>query len=161
MKVIIPAAGLGSRLRPHTYTVPKVLLPVAGKPIIGHILDQVISWGGNMYRCQPSVVDSLRITIVIGYLGDLVETYVNENYDIDVEFRVQKEALGLGHAVLTGLNDDDGELLVILGDTIVDTDLLPVIEKGITSIGVKSIPDPRARLYLHHYFDIVGAIFFL
>ncbi|NQT34791.1 NTP transferase domain-containing protein [bacterium] len=133
MKVIIPAAGIGSRLRPHTYTVPKVLLPVAGKPIIGHILDQVISWGGK------------RITIIIGYLGDLVETYVNENYDIDVEFRVQKEALGLGHAVLTGLNDDDGELLVILGDTIVDTDLLPVIEKGITSIGVKSIPDPRKK----------------
>ena len=131
MKVIIPAAGLGSRLRPHTYTIPKALLPVAGKPIIGHILDQVIGWGGK------------KVSIIIGYLGDRVETYVRDNYDIDVDFPVQENMLGLGHAVLTGLEPDDKELLVILGDTIIDTDLAPVIEKGITSIGVKEVPDPR------------------
>ncbi len=131
MKVIIPAAGLGSRLRPHTYTVPKALLPVAGKPIIGHILDQVIGWGGR------------KVSIIIGYLGDMIEAYVRDNYDMDVNFPVQENMLGLGHAVLTGLEQDDKELLIILGDTIIDTDLAPVIEKGITSIGVKEVSDPR------------------
>ena len=131
MKVIIPAAGLGSRLRPHTYTMPKALLPVAGKPIIGHILDQVIYWGGD------------KINIVVGHYGDQIEKYVSANYDVDVEFTVQERMLGLGHAVLTGLNQDDTQVLVILGDTILDADLKPVIKRGITSIGVKAVSDPR------------------
>ncbi len=80
-----------------------------------------------------------------GIIGEVSKQLSNGFPAICVEFRIQEEALGLGHAVLTGLDDDDGELLVILGDTIVDTDLLPVIEKGITSIGVKSIPDPRKK----------------
>jgi glucose-1-phosphate thymidylyltransferase len=131
MKVVIPAAGVGSRLRPLTYTVPKVLLPVAGKPILGHILDQVISWGGE------------EITLVVGYLNEQIKDYVSENYDLDITFREQKEMLGLGHAVLTGLEPEDEELLVILGDTILGTDLKPVIARGVTSIGVKEVPDPR------------------
>ena len=131
MKVILPTAGLGSRLRPHTYTMPKALLPVAGKPIIGHILDQVISWGGD------------RITLIVGYLGDQIEKYVHAHYRLEMEFRVQERALGLGHAVLTGLDPEDRELLVVLGDTILDSDLLPVIGKGVTSIGVKEVEDPR------------------
>lgn len=131
MKVIIPAAGVGSRLRPLTYTVPKVLLPVAGKPILGHILDEVISWGGE------------EVALIVGYLREQIEGYVEANYDLDISFRVQKEMLGLGHAVLTGLDPDDEELLIVLGDTILGTDLNPVIAKGVTSIGVKEVPDPR------------------
>jgi len=133
MKVIIPAAGLGSRLRPHTYTVPKVLLPVAGKPILGHIIDQVIGWGGK------------KVILIVGWLGEKIEEYVRESYDIDVEFRRQEEMLGLGHAILIGLDPGDKELLVILGDTIFNADLAPVIAKGVTSIGVKEIPDPRKK----------------
>ncbi|MDP8229134.1 MAG: NTP transferase domain-containing protein [Candidatus Electryoneaceae bacterium] len=109
MKVIIPAAGFGSRLRPHTYSVPKVLLPVGGKPILGHILDQVISWGGT------------SASIIVGHLGDKIEDYVKGNYDLPVEFRRQEQMLGLGHAVMTGLDPDDKEVLIILGDTILDT----------------------------------------
>ena len=131
MKVIIPAAGLGSRLRPHTYTTPKALLPVAGKPIIGHIMDQVVGWGGD------------KVSIIISHLGDQIERYIRNNYDIEVDFPVQENVLGLGHAVLTGLEPDDKELLIILGDTILDTDLTPVIERKITTIGVKEVADPR------------------
>jgi glucose-1-phosphate thymidylyltransferase len=131
MKFIIPAAGRGSRLRPHTYSVPKVLLPVAGKPILGHILDQIIAWGGT------------EVTIVVHHLEDLVESYVSDNYNLKVEFRHQEELLGLGHAVMTGLNPDDEEVVIILGDTILNADLKSVFTRGISAMGVKEVKDPR------------------
>ena len=131
MKVIIPAAGSGSRLRPHTYTVPKSLLQVAGKPIIGHILDRVISWGGD------------RIVMIVGHLRKQLEEYVRDNYRFEAEFREQERNLGLGHAVMTGLDPEDRELLVVLGDTIIETDLEPVISRGTTAIGVREVDDPR------------------
>ncbi|MDE3058786.1 MAG: 2-C-methyl-D-erythritol 4-phosphate cytidylyltransferase, partial [Bacteroidota bacterium] len=68
MRAIIPVAGIGSRLRPHTYTIPKVLINVAGKPIIGHIMDKVIADGFD------------AATIVVGYLGDKIKEYINANY---------------------------------------------------------------------------------
>lgn len=131
MKVIIPAAGFGSRLRPHTYTVPKVLLPIAGKPLIGHIIDQVISLGGK------------EITLILGHFADQVKEYVQGHYEFPIRGVIQEEQLGLGHAVLSGLEDDDEDVLVILGDTILDTNLIPVINRGVTAIGVKEVADPR------------------
>ena len=131
MKVIIPAAGRGSRLRPHTYSVPKVLLPVAVKPILGHILDQVIGWGGD------------EITIVVGHFEDLIESYVKSNYKVNVDFRRQQELLGLGHAVLTGIDDNDRDILIILGDTILDADMPKIIRGGRSAMGVKEVEDPR------------------
>lgn len=59
MKAIIPVAGVGTRLRPFTYTLPKVLLNVAGKPILGHILDAL----------QAHSID--EATIIVAYMGDL------------------------------------------------------------------------------------------
>jgi glucose-1-phosphate thymidylyltransferase len=84
MRAIIPVAGVGTRLRPHTYTLPKVLLNVAGKPILGHILDTLIEQGVT------------KATIITGYMRKLVEDYVRSRYDIDVEFIPQKDSLGLG-----------------------------------------------------------------
>ncbi len=131
MKFIIPAAGRGSRLRPHTYSVPKVLLPVAGKPILGHILDQIIDWGGS------------EVTLIVHHLEDLVESYVKANYNLNVEFRHQEELLGLGHAVMTGLNPDDKDVVIILGDTILNADLKSVIAHGVSAMGVKEVQDPQ------------------
>lgn len=131
MKVIIPAAGFGSRLRPHTFTTPKSLLPVGGKPMIAHIVDQVAGWGGT------------RLVFIIGHLGEQLQEFLTSSYSLPMEFRRQEKMLGLGHAVLTGLDEDDEDVLVILGDTILDTELRPVIRKGITAIGVKPVPDAR------------------
>jgi len=132
VKAIIPVAGVGSRLRPHTYTRPKVLLNVAGKPILGHILDHLIASGIN------------QVTLVVGAMGDLIERYVRENYSIPAEFVVQQEARGLAHAVHLGLTPDDQEVLVILGDTIFEFDLERVMRESATSaIGVKTVEDPR------------------
>ena len=88
MKAVIPVAGAGTRLRPHTYSLPKVLLNVAGKPILGHILDALIGYGIN------------KATIITGYMGDLVENFVTHKYPtLKVDFVEQKQMLGLGHAI--------------------------------------------------------------
>jgi glucose-1-phosphate thymidylyltransferase len=132
MRAIIPVAGVGSRLRPHTFTVPKVLLNVAGKPIIGHILDKIIEAGFN------------EATIIVGYLGEMIKEYVLTNYRIKVDFVEQEERLGLGHAIyISRQTFSNGPLLIILGDTIFDVDLKLMIRDNQTRIGVKQVEDPR------------------
>lgn len=132
MKAIIPVAGLGSRLRPHTFTRPKVLLNVAGKPILGHILDHLESAG----------VSSL--SLIVGSMADLIEAYVRKNYAMPSEFIVQAEPKGLADAVLLGLAEEDKEVLVILGDTIFGTDLKGALSNlSTTSLAVKTVEDPR------------------
>ena len=85
---VIPVAGFGTRLRPHTHTRPKPLLHVAGQPIIGHILDQLVPLGIK------------RVVLVIGYMGELIVEYVQGRSDFEqVEWVEQKELLGLGHAI--------------------------------------------------------------
>lgn len=132
MRAIIPVAGAGSRLRPHTYSVPKVLLNVAGKPIIGHILDKIVSDG---FR---------EATIVIGQMGDQVRDYVSEHYDIHVDYVEQEERKGLAHSIYIARETfSSGPLLIILGDTIFDVDLKPVLQGRRSSVGVKHVEDPR------------------
>ncbi|MFC2130726.1 sugar nucleotidyltransferase [Bacteroidota bacterium] len=132
MRAVIPVAGVGTRLRPHTYTLPKVLLNVAGKPILAHILDAIIEQGIT------------KATIITGYMGKLVEAYVRERYDIEVDFVLQHESLGLGHAIWTGRETFSNEpLMIILGDTVFDVDLNLAEKSGVSSIGVKQVKDPR------------------
>jgi glucose-1-phosphate thymidylyltransferase len=132
MRAIIPVAGFGSRLRPHTYTIPKVLLNVAGKPIIGHIMDKVIDDGFT------------EATIIVGYLGDMIREYIGANYSIRVDYVEQEERRGLAHAIYLARGTFTEEpLLIILGDTIFDVDLAPVLRDPFTAIGVKDVEDPR------------------
>ena len=132
MRAIIPVAGIGSRLRPHTFAIPKVLLNVAGKPIIGHILDNIIADGFD------------SATIIVGYLGEMVRDYVTSHYTIKVDFIEQEERKGLAHAIFLAQSTFTKEpLLIILGDTIFEVDLRPVIAGKYTAIGVKHVDDPR------------------
>ena len=134
MKAIIPAAGIGTRLRPHTYTLPKALLYVAGKPIIAHILDDVVP-------LQPS-----SIVLIVGYKGELIESFVRTHYPhLPVDFVVQEERRGIGHAVdLTRAVANTGEpLLIVLGDTIIKTDLKAIVARTTNVLGVKEVDDPR------------------
>ncbi len=134
MKAIIPAAGIGTRLRPHTYTLPKALLYVAGKPIIAHILDDVVP-------LAPS-----SIVLIVGYKGELIEQFVRAKYpQLKVDFVFQEERRGIGHAVdLTRKVADTGEpLLIVLGDTIIKTDLHKVVAQKTHVLGVKEVDDPR------------------
>lgn len=134
MKAIIPAAGIGTRLRPHTYTLPKALLYVAGRPIISHILDDVIGLGVS------------SVVLIVGYKGELIEEYVKAEYkDLDATFVYQAERLGIGHAInMTREAANTGEpLLTILGDTIVRSDLKSITGAATNVLGVKEVEDPR------------------
>ena len=68
MRAVIPVAGIGTRLKPHTYSTPKVLLNVGGKPILGHILDKLTEEGLT------------KSTFIIGYLGEMIKEYVEREY---------------------------------------------------------------------------------
>jgi len=133
MRAIIPVAGIGTRLKPHTFTTPKVLLNVGGKPIIAHILDKLLDEGIK------------KATFVIGYLGDVVKEYVEKNYSsMESSFIEQESMEGLGHAIYTAIPTfDDEEIFIILGDTIFDVDLKGVFKDKISSLGVKEVEDPR------------------
>jgi len=132
MRAIIPVAGVGSRLRPHTYTVPKVLIHVAGKPIIGHIMDKIIEHG----------VD--EATIIIGYLGEKIKDYILGNYSIKVDFVEQEERLGLGHAIYLSRHTFSRDpILIILGDTIFDADLRAMSGSKYSALGVHQVDDAR------------------
>jgi glucose-1-phosphate thymidylyltransferase len=132
MRAIIPVAGFGSRLRPHTYTLPKVLLNVAGKPILGHIMDKIIRDGFT------------EATLVVGYLGEQVAEYVRSNYQIKLDIVEQEERKGLAHAIHIARHTIGTDpVLIILGDTIFDVDLKPVLAGTHSAIGVKHVDDPR------------------
>lgn len=133
MRAVIPVAGMGTRMRPHTFSIPKVLLNVAGKPILGHILDVIK---------EQNIKD---VTIIRGYKGQEVEKYVEKAYpELNFDFVEQKEMLGLGHAILMGEPTFKSEpLLIILGDTIFDVDLAEAINTDISLLGVKKVKDPR------------------
>jgi glucose-1-phosphate thymidylyltransferase len=133
MRAIIPVAGIGTRLKPHTYSTPKVLLNVGGKPILGHIIDKLLSEGLN------------KSTFIIGYLGDMIKEYVEQEYpQMKSEFIVQEEMHGLGHAIyMASPTFGEDDIFVILGDTIFDVDLTSVFNKKQSSLGVKEVEDPR------------------
>lgn len=131
MKVVIPVAGLGNRLKPHTFNHPKVLLPVAGKPILGHILDSLKKLPISEY------------IFITGNLGEMIEQYVNENYQIKARFVLQKEQQGLGHAIYVASPFFGKEpLLIILGDTIFDANLLSLVQGKESALCVKEVEDP-------------------
>ena len=132
MKAIIPVAGMGTRLRPHTHTQPKVLLNVAGKPIIAHIMDQVIN----------TRID--HVVFIVGYLGEVFESWARKRYpQLRLEFVEQPQMLGLGHAVGLGLSEGDGEVMIILGDTIFDVNLEKILQSPTSTLGIKEVEDAR------------------
>ncbi len=133
MKIVIPAAGQGTRLRPHTHTLPKVMLPVAGRPIIGHILADV------------ATLDPREVRLVVGYRGESVERYAREAFPhLPVRIVWQEQQLGLGHAVVQALEPGDHDaVLVVLGDTVFDVDYAAVVAHADHVLGVRRVPDPQ------------------
>jgi glucose-1-phosphate thymidylyltransferase len=133
MKAIIPVAGAGTKLRPHTYTQPKALIPLAGKTILSIIIDQLLEAGIKEY------------VLITGYLGDKIQDYVKKEYpDLTVHFVQQNERKGLGHAIyLTREIIGGDEIFVVLGDTICEYDVLDFISQPGSVLGVKKVDDPR------------------
>lgn len=129
---VVPVAGTGTRLRPHTYTYPKVLLTVGDKPIIGHILDGLSAAGVR------------KVCMVVGYLGEKIRDYVSKNYArLEVTYVEQEEQRGLGHAIWLTRRCVSGPVLVMLGDTILDADLSKFTASKDDCLAVKEVKDPR------------------
>jgi glucose-1-phosphate thymidylyltransferase len=101
MKVVIPLAGFGTRLRPHTYTKPKPLVNVAGKPVLGHILDKLLD------------LEVEEIIFIVGYLGEQIENYVETHYQFNARYVEQKEMLGQAHAIFLARDFLPGSGLII------------------------------------------------
>ena len=132
MKVIIPVAGHGARLEPHSNYTQKCLLPVAGKPILAHILDRITN------------VDVDEVIIIVGHYGDHVRQFCKiYSESMNFTFIEQKEKLGLGHAVGLGVVDADEPVLIILGDSIFELDYIEFVSSKYNSIGVFEVPDPE------------------
>jgi glucose-1-phosphate thymidylyltransferase len=132
MKVIIPVAGAGTRLQPHTFTLPKVLIPVAGRPVLAHVLDPVA-------KLNPD-----EVTFVIGFKGELIKEFVADHYSFKARYVFQEDLLGLGYALHLALEGlENGPTVVILGDTIVECDLHQFTKAGDFALALCQVDDPH------------------
>ncbi|MBC7947625.1 MAG: NTP transferase domain-containing protein [Chitinophagaceae bacterium] len=133
MKAIIPVAGAGTKLRPHSYTQPKALIPLAGKTVLSIIVDQLRE------------ADIKEFIFIVGYLGDKIRDYVEARYpDLQAHYVQQIDRQGIGHAInlARGIVNND-EVFVVLGDTICEYDVKEVANSPVSMLGVRKVDDPR------------------
>lgn len=137
MRIIVPMAGRGSRLRPHTLTVPKPLLPVAGKPIVERLVEDIVA----LAQTPPT-----EIVFIIGDFGAQVEAdlqAVAERLGSTGRIAYQDEPLGTAHAIACAGESLDDEIVIAFADTLFRADFnLETPYDGV--IWVKTVEDPRA-----------------
>ena len=137
MNIIVPMAGRGSRLRPHTLTVPKPLIKVGGKPIVHRLVEDISK------MCKEKIDE---VAFVIGDFGEQVEKEliaVAKDLGAKGSIHYQKEPLGTAHAVLCAEQSLEGPVIVAFADTLFKADFK--ISEGIEGmIWVKQIDDPSA-----------------
>jgi glucose-1-phosphate thymidylyltransferase len=133
MKAIIPVAGAGTKLRPHSYTQPKALIPLAGKTVLSIIIDQMREAGIHEF------------IFIVGYLGDKIRDYVQAKYpELKTHYVQQIDRQGVGHAIKIARDAvDNDEVIVVLGDTICEFDVQEVVNSDCSMLGVKKVDDPR------------------
>ncbi|MHA1976283.1 MAG: sugar phosphate nucleotidyltransferase [Candidatus Hodarchaeales archaeon] len=120
MKCIIPAAGKGTRLLPHTQNKPKALLQLANKPIISHIVDKIL---------EANITD---IIIIVGYEKEKLMKFLLSQYSdkCNLTFIEQEERRGLGHAIYMASKHLNGESTIItLGDSLYELSYLSMLEE--------------------------------
>ena len=138
MKIIVPMAGRGSRLRPHTLTVPKPLIPIAGKPIVQRLVEDIVS------VCGDKKVD--EIAFIIGDFGEQVEAdlkKVAENLGAKGSIYYQDKPLGTAHAIHCAADSMDDEIVVAFADTLFRADFTLDTDAD-SVIWVKQVDDPSA-----------------
>src|SRR5256885_3053841 len=131
MKVIIPLAGKGTRLRPHTHITPKPMLKIAGKPVIDYVMDDLQRLGNIE-----------QVIYITGHLKDKVEEYARAKYPFDAVFIEQKVQDGTAGAVALARKYVDQPVFIIFVDTIFDADLTVVNRTDADGIiWVKTVED--------------------
>lgn len=154
MKLIIPMAGRGTRVRPHSHTTPKPLLPVAGTMIVERIvetfsrtLDRTIT--EIVYVLGPDFGQEIRDRL----------TVMSEKHGAAATFRVQEEALGTAHAVWCAEEDLSGEVIIVFADTLFDTEGKVSVEGADSVIWLKEVEDPsRFGVAVHEGDRITGFV---
>ena len=131
MKVIIPLAGTGTRLRPHTHVTPKPMLKIAGKPVIDYVMEDLERLGNVE-----------QVIYITGHLKDKVEQYARANYAFDAVFIEQEVQDGTAGAVALARRHVDQPVFIIFVDTIFDADLSVVNRTDADGIiWVKTVED--------------------
>lgn len=137
MKIIVPMAGRGSRLRPHTLTVPKPLIPIAGKPIVQRLVEDIAKVAGEPIE---------EIAFIIGDFGCEVEEkllQIAEKLGAKGSIYVQDEPLGTAHAIKCAEESMQGDVVIAFADTLFRADFdLDKNSDGV--IWVKKVEDPSA-----------------
>ncbi len=134
MDVIFPVAGLGTRLRPQTWSKPKPLVSVAGKPMFEHVLDRIMPLNPN------------KLVFITGYLGDQIESWARAKYpDVELAFVVQPEMLGQTDAIIRTRDICDGSALILFPDALFEADFTALAELDTDGvIFTKEVEDPSA-----------------
>lgn len=134
MRIVLPMAGYGTRLRPHTWSKPKPLVSMAGKPMLGHVLD--------MFAPVPSIDE---VVFIVGYLGEQIKTYVDQAYPhLKARYVEQRELVGQSHAVWLAREGLVGPMLLVFVDTIIETNLALLGSEKLDAVAwVREVPDPR------------------
>ncbi len=133
MKVIIPTAGSGARLRPHTFTSPKTLIHVAGRPILDYLLEPLLE-----------LPDLSELIFIVGDNGEQICEYVETHYSLPTTYLWQDGQQGLGHAISLAKERHNGEpILILLGDKIFECGYQKFVQNPCTVIGVKTVENPR------------------
>ncbi len=136
LKIVIPMAGYGVRLRPHTWSRPKQLIRMADKLVIDHVLDT--------FANLPNLSEA-EFVIIVGYLGDKIQEYMARAHpDLKVHYVEQPEMRGQSHAIYLARKYLAGPMVMLYGDTLIRSDFsfLPGETSGAVA-WVKAVPDPR------------------
>lgn len=138
LKIVIPMAGWGTRMRPHTWNKPKPLVSVAGKTSLEHVMD--------MFKTLPEPDNVEYIFIVGPYLGELqVPDFIKENYpNLKSHVVVQREMKGQSHALALAREFLHGPMMVCFSDTLMETDFSFLDKEQADGVAwVMPVPDPR------------------
>jgi glucose-1-phosphate thymidylyltransferase len=135
MRIVIPMAGMGKRMRPHTLTVPKPLVPIAGKPIVHRLVEDIVKVCGEKVE---------EVAFIIGDFGKEVEKSllkIAEQVGAKGSIYYQKEALGTAHAIYCAEPSLQGKTVVAFADTLFKADFK--LDTSVDTIWVQKVEDPR------------------
>ncbi|MEX1010888.1 MAG: sugar phosphate nucleotidyltransferase [Balneolaceae bacterium] len=150
MKLIIPMAGRGTRVRPHSHTTPKPLLPVAGTMIIERIVE-------TFSRTLDRNIDEIVYILGPDFGREIREKLeeMSRRHQATATFRIQEEALGTAHAVFSAQKELEGEVIIVFADTLFDTRQKVTVEGADSVIWLKEVEDPSRFGVAVHDGDVI------